>query len=56
MDDPRKPVTSTTLDRVSILANRVGAAALFGVVLVQPWQVFARYVLNASPSWTEPAA
>jgi TRAP-type C4-dicarboxylate transport system permease small subunit len=27
---------------------------LKGLVVVQGWQVFARYVLNASPSWTEP--
>ena len=26
------------------------------LVLVLGWQVFGRYVLNASPSWTEPVA
>lgn len=26
------------------------------MALVQGWQVFARYVLNDSPSWTEPLA
>ena len=31
-------------------------AALLGLVVVQGWQVFARYVLNDSPSWTEPVA
>nr|MBP8908295.1 TRAP transporter small permease [Pseudoxanthomonas sp.] len=30
------------------------AIALVGLVLVQSWQVFTRYVLNDSPSWTEP--
>ena len=29
-------------------------AALLGLVVVQGWQVFTRYVLNDSPSWTEP--
>jgi TRAP-type C4-dicarboxylate transport system permease small subunit len=30
--------------------------ALIGITVVQSWQVFARYVLNDSPSWTEPVA
>ncbi len=34
----------------------VAGACIVGVVLVQAWQVFARYVLNDSPSWTEPMA
>lgn len=49
---PRKQL----LDRLSALSNMVGAAALVGVVVVQSWQVFARYVLNASPAWTESVA
>jgi TRAP-type C4-dicarboxylate transport system permease small subunit len=44
------------LDRVARVANQVGAVALLGVVAVQTWQVFARYVMNDSPSWTEPMA
>jgi TRAP-type C4-dicarboxylate transport system permease small subunit len=32
----------------------IAALALLGLVAVQGWQVFARYVLNNSPSWTEP--
>lgn len=44
----------TLLDRISDGAIAVAAAALGGLVLVQGWQVIARYVLNASPSWTEP--
>lgn len=28
--------------------------ALIGMTLVEAWQVYARYVLNDSPSWTEP--
>jgi TRAP-type C4-dicarboxylate transport system permease small subunit len=32
------------------------AVALVLLALVEIWQVFARYVLNDSPSWTEPVA
>ena len=39
-------------DRALLLA----ALALIGITVVQSWQVFARYVLNDSPSWTEPVA
>jgi len=42
------------LDRLSSLAIGIAAIALLGLVGVQGWQVFARYVINASPSWTEP--
>lgn len=42
------------LDRLARAATVVAAAALVGLVVVQGWQVFARYVINDSPSWTEP--
>ncbi len=42
------------LDRISDAAIAIAALSLAGLVLVQGWQVIARYVLNASPSWTEP--
>ena len=42
------------LDRIAGIAIAVAAAALLGLVMVQGWQVFTRYVLNDSPSWTEP--
>jgi TRAP-type C4-dicarboxylate transport system permease small subunit len=41
------------LAKVSIA---VASVALVGVAAVEGWQVFARYVLNHSPSWTEPLA
>jgi TRAP-type C4-dicarboxylate transport system permease small subunit len=41
------------LARVTIL---IASASLVGMALVEGWQVFARYVLNNSPSWTEPVA
>jgi len=34
----------------------VAGIALIGMAAVEGWQVFARYVLNDSPSWTEPVA
>lgn len=36
------------------VATGIAGAALVALVGVQAWQVFARYVLNDSPSWTEP--
>ena len=46
--------TKTRLDRMADAVVAVAALALVGLVAVQGWQVFARYVLNDSPSWTEP--
>ena len=34
----------------------IACVALIAMALVEAWQVFARYVLNDSPSWTEPVA
>lgn len=42
------------LARLSSLSAAMAAAALIGLVAAQGWQVFARYVLNDSPGWTEP--
>ncbi|UNK58730.1 TRAP transporter small permease [Pseudoxanthomonas daejeonensis] len=42
------------LDRIAGAVIAVAAIALLGLVVVQAWQVFTRYVLNDSPSWTEP--
>lgn len=53
--DPLQPPASFCA-RLALLANYIGAIALVGLVIVQAWQVFARYVLNNSPSWTEPLA
>jgi TRAP-type C4-dicarboxylate transport system permease small subunit len=46
--------TKTRLDRLADAVVAIAAAALVGLVTVQGWQVFARYVLNDSPGWTEP--
>jgi TRAP-type C4-dicarboxylate transport system permease small subunit len=50
---PRTPL-GRFLDRLASLSIAVAAVSLLGLVAVQGWQVFARYVLNDSPSWTEP--
>lgn len=41
------------IDRATIA---IACLALVAMAIVQGWQVFARYVLNDSPSWTEPLA
>jgi len=35
---------------------RLAGVALVAMAGIQAWQVFARYVLNDPPSWTEPLA
>jgi TRAP-type C4-dicarboxylate transport system permease small subunit len=50
--DPSNP----TLNRLANATLALAGAALVGVAIVEGWQVFARYVLNDSPSWTEPVA
>jgi TRAP-type C4-dicarboxylate transport system permease small subunit len=41
---------------VASVAIAIAAMSLCALVLVLAWQVFGRYVLNSSPSWTEPVA
>lgn len=47
---------SPALARISRIATLCAGAALVGMAAVEAWQVFARYVLNRSPGWTEPVA
>ena len=42
-------------DRLASLTIGLAATALAILVAVQGWQVFARYVLDHSPGWIEPA-
>lgn len=44
------------LDHLANGSMILAAVALVIMTLVQAWQVFARYVLNDSPGWTEPVA
>jgi TRAP-type C4-dicarboxylate transport system permease small subunit len=51
--------TDTPNSRLAPLATAsliIAGVSLFGMAVVEGWQVFARYVLNDSPSWTEPVA
>jgi TRAP-type C4-dicarboxylate transport system permease small subunit len=47
---------SAGLGVIARCAIAIACAALIAMTLVEGWQVFARYVLNDSPSWTEPVA
>jgi TRAP-type C4-dicarboxylate transport system permease small subunit len=44
------------LARLADLALLLAGLMLVALAAVQGWQVFARYVMNESPSWTEPVA
>ncbi|MCS6627351.1 TRAP transporter small permease [Roseibacterium beibuensis] len=55
MSEPRRGFVRA-LDGLASLALGLAGAALVAMALVQAWQVFARYVLNDSPGWTEPLA
>lgn len=47
---------NTILGQLAKLAIGIAAAAIVAMAAVEVWQVFARYVMNDSPSWTEPVA
>lgn len=53
-DTPRANIRA--LDALAGVIMALAGVALVGMALVQFWQVFARYVLNDSPGWTEPVA
>ncbi|MCC6197473.1 MAG: TRAP transporter small permease [Burkholderiales bacterium] len=54
------PEAPTLLTRVNALLARLGmylaVAGLLVIVAIVFWQVFGRYVLNSSPTWTESLA
>lgn len=60
MADTQSGQAGRFLTRISRLASRVAlalsATGLSAMVAIICYQVFARYVLNASPSWSEQAA
>lgn len=55
MSDSRGGITRA-LDGLSVVIMGLAGTALVAMALIQAWQVFARYVLNDSPGWTEPLA
>jgi TRAP-type C4-dicarboxylate transport system permease small subunit len=55
MSKPRRGVTRV-LDGLAMAVMGLAGLALAAMALIQAWQVFARYVLNDSPGWTEPLA
>ena len=44
------------LDHLARVVIAFAGISILGMAGVEGWQVFARYVLNDSPSWTEPVA
>ena len=50
------PAHSSPLDHLASACKAIALAGLVVITLVQAWQVFARYVLNNSPGWTEPVS
>lgn len=44
------------LSRLNMLALYLAGIGLIVMTVIVAWQVFCRYVLNDSPSWTEPGA
>jgi len=55
MTESRGGITRA-LDGLSVIIMGLAGTALVAMALIQAWQVFARYVLNDSPGWTEPLA
>jgi TRAP-type C4-dicarboxylate transport system permease small subunit len=55
MSEPRRG-SARALDTLAALSMGLAGVALVAMALIQAWQVFARYVLNDSPGWTEPLA
>ena len=48
--------TARTLSSLSTLSLWLAGTGLVTMTAIVAWQVFCRYVLNDSPSWTEPGA
>lgn len=55
-DTIHPPARRTLLDALATATLALAGIALVVMSLVQAWQVYARYVLNSSPGWTEPVA
>ena len=53
---PETVASHGLMHRLASAAAAIAGAALLSLVVVQMWQVIARYVFNDSPSWTEPVS
>ena len=53
---PPHPLGVPILTRLNTLALYLAGVGLVVMTIIVGWQVFCRYVLNNSPSWTEPGA
>jgi TRAP-type C4-dicarboxylate transport system permease small subunit len=49
-------IGASVLSRLSTLSLWLAGIGLVAMTAMVAWQVFCRYVLNDSPSWTEPGA
>jgi len=54
--EPTGNKVTRIFDALSVFAIGIAGAAIIGMAAVEAWQVFARYVLDDAPSWTEPVA
>lgn len=48
-------IYSSLLRRLSAITLWLAGAGLVAMTVLVAWQVFGRYVLNATPTWTEPS-
>lgn len=55
MSTEEKPLNAVLRVTANIALALAGASVVV-MAAVEAWQVFARYVMNNSPSWTEPVA
>ena len=51
-----RPAIADFTHRAADVLVKVAALGLVAMTLIVGWQVFGRYVLNSSPSWSEQAA
>ncbi|HEU4483845.1 MAG TPA: TRAP transporter small permease [Povalibacter sp.] len=52
----KKSALGAALDRLATVTVAIAGASIVAMAAVEGWQVFARYVLDAAPGWTEPLA
>ena len=52
----KRSAMTGVFDVLASVTIAIAATALASLVLVLAWQVIGRYLLNDSPSWTEPVA